>query len=531
MHSFTAPCSCLHASLCSFTELNPQVFPSITSIWRKQQRFLALNLVGETEKRGSLFGFNGNTRGYEKGLFCGWYGLVRRCKNWDDEGDVELEMEIFEFMKNSKKPEAFPSKKELVDAGRMDLVEAIVKRGGWLSLGWDLDEEEGTQENGIGDSGSLADCFQKSNNMQDSGVVSFFSDGSSHPASSSGRSLETETTKDEIGVEGILSRLQKQRNQTFGLGLGDKEDSTFLQSNDVKEDWHPKLSKDLTVTGLTKSSRLSSLSPEKTLYDDSKGRVSQKKSLPEIDGLTGSVKPEMWRAWSIQRAGSSDMDFEAAEFSSDEVGMGGSKDISKDKIIEIRESTSVPNNRKELNFQMEEISHNQIQSRLQDLELELSSVLHPLRPKANDIAIKEGHENSSDDLWKLSDAWEFQENEIMNAQDKLRSIRAKLSVLEGKIALAIIDAQKVVEQKQSRIDDAQRALCLLRPTCIIWPNTATEVLLAGSFDGWASKRKMEKSKTGIFSLCLQLYPGEYEIDPLRPTVRNNGYENNVLVIH
>lgn len=79
----------------------------------------------------------------------------------------------------------------------------------------------------------------------------------------------------------------------------------------------------------------------------------------------------------------------AAEFSSDEVGMGGSKDISKDKIIEIRESTSVPNNRKELNFQMEEISHNQIQSRLQDLELELSSVLHPLRPKANDIAIKE----------------------------------------------------------------------------------------------------------------------------------------------
>lgn len=44
-----------------------------------------------------------------------------------------------------------------------------------------------------------------------------------------------------------------------------------------------------------------------------------------------------------------------------------------------------------------------------------------------------------------------------------------------------------MEQKQSRIDDAQRALCLLRPTCIIWPNTATEVLLAGSFDGWASK--------------------------------------------
>lgn len=56
---------------------------------------------------------------------------------------------------------------------------------------------------------------------------------------------EMETTEDEIGVEGILSRLQKQRNLTFGLGLGDKEHSTFLPSSDGKEDWHPKLSTDL----------------------------------------------------------------------------------------------------------------------------------------------------------------------------------------------------------------------------------------------------------------------------------------------
>jgi len=46
----------------------------------------------------------------------------------------------------------------------------------------------------------------------------------------------------------------------------------------------------------------------------------------------------------------------------------------------------------------------------------------------------------SGDFLKLSDSWEFQENEIMNAQDKLRSIRAKLAVLEGKMALAIMYA-------------------------------------------------------------------------------------------
>jgi hypothetical protein len=48
-----------------------------------------------------------------------------------------------------KNPDAFPSKKELLEAGRMDLVDAIANRGGWLSLGWDLsDKDEEEQENG-----------------------------------------------------------------------------------------------------------------------------------------------------------------------------------------------------------------------------------------------------------------------------------------------------------------------------------------------------------------------------------------------
>ena len=47
-------------------------------------------------------------------------------------------------------------------------------------------------------------------------------------------------------------------------------------------------------------------------------------------------------------------------------------------------------------------------------------------------------ENSSSDLQKLSDAWEFQENELMHAQGRLQSIRAKLAVLEGKMALSVM---------------------------------------------------------------------------------------------
>jgi len=75
----------------------------------------------------------------------------------------------------------------------------------------------------------------------------------------------------------------------------------------------------------------------------------------------------------------------------------------------------------------------------------------------------------------------------------------------------------------------------------MWANPASEVLLVGSFDGWTSQRKLERtSERGMFTLNLRLYPGRYEIkfivdgvwknDPLRPTVYNNGHENNLLVV-
>ena len=123
---------------------------------------------------------------------------MRRCRDWDNEGDFALEAEILEFMKTSKKPEAFPSKKELVDAGRMDLVEGIMKKGGWLSLGWDLEEEEeGAKENGVSHPASMAaidsDSFQKnkasaSEEIQGSEVSTCPYDDK-ESASSSGRSL------------------------------------------------------------------------------------------------------------------------------------------------------------------------------------------------------------------------------------------------------------------------------------------------------------------------------------------------------
>lgn len=38
----------------------------------------------------------------------------------------------------------------------------------------------------------------------------------------------------------------------------------------------------------------------------------------------------------------------------------------------------------------------------------------------------------------FSDDWEFEETKVMHAQEELRTIRAKIAVLEGKVALEIM---------------------------------------------------------------------------------------------
>jgi len=38
-----------------------------------------------------------------------------------------------------------------------------------------------------------------------------------------------------------------------------------------------------------------------------------------------------------------------------------------------------------------------------------------------------------------------------------------------------------------KISKAQKALHMLKTTCVVWPNNASEVFLTGSFDGWSNK--------------------------------------------
>ncbi|GFZ00121.1 5'-AMP-activated protein kinase-like protein [Actinidia rufa] len=473
-------------------------------------------------------------RGFEdealRGLFvCCW------CKDWESEGDLALEVKILEFMKESEKPEVFPTKEELIDAGRMDLVEAIVKRGGWFSLGWDLGMRVRMRKRGFKKMG-LRDILMKirfenmelkryfdEDKFQENGIEvqkngrgggdcedlgRFGVSSVSLSPSSSGRSLEL-GDEDEMGIEGILSRLEKQRNLTFGIALGKNGHSTYALSKHGDES--PLGTSRITdSTDLGRNSILASVIPNKGVINNSGGKFSHKESVSDFDGSKNSLKPETWRTWSFQRAGFLEAEFEAGEINLNVDRMLAAKDASKEEMIAITNGSTEPLAKQKVS------SHNDIRTRLQHMELELASSFSLLKSKSEEVVTKDGHESSSNDLRQLSDAWEFQENEIMNAQGRLRSIRAKLAVLEGKMALAIIDAHKIVEGKQKKIDGGHRALQLLRDACIVWPNSASEVLLAGSYDGWTTQIKF-------------IVDGVWRIDPLRPIV-HHGYENNLLII-
>ncbi|XP_047331168.1 protein FLOURY ENDOSPERM 6, chloroplastic-like [Impatiens glandulifera] len=387
-----------------------------------------------------------------EGLFC--YGR----NDWN--GNSALEADLLKFMKNSENPGVFPSKKELVSGGRRDLAEAIVKQGGWLSMGWDLNKEDDDDDDQIIETA---------------------------PPSLSNGSIQV---KKITGIEGILERLEEERNLSFGIKLA-KNDSTVLLVNG-------------SSTGLHKDDIIE-------INENGNGK--------DIQTGLQDIEIELSPTLHSLRSNREEPALPKVEF----------QFVIDPKIVHLTFGIAHLTSRtcyKLMNY----MSAGQYDS--------FSAIL-----KMNIMYQDEEDEErglSCDDWQELSDAYEFQENEMMNAQDKLRSLFAKLAVLEGKTTLAFLDAQKVVLEKQRKVDNAKKAVKLIRSTCIVWPNSAFEVLLTGSFDGWTTQRRMERTSRGDFSIWLKLYPGNYEIkffvdnewriDPLRPTVYNDGYQNNLLIV-
>ncbi|WOL08858.1 hypothetical protein Cni_G17611 [Canna indica] len=419
---------------------------------------------------------------------------------------TDLEVQIYEFMEKSGTPNAFPTREDLIAAGGSDLVESIDVHGGRFAFGWDPDNSVVDDDTDSPQSGKVEirdqDVLEDSKDFQDQ-----FSDDSCKKGAIADCVIDSEDndsvassgmcTKKEVesvgsggGIEGILGRLEKQRNLYLAIYSWDvknvpEETGEFLL---LDEDGMSSLWFQFVTTIHMKKNSLFFTAADIVHIEDNK----------------------------ILNHGFLD------------------KDLKDPEMHKQTQNPAEANNRTNIS----DFYKNEIRLRLQQLEVDLASILYLLRSRGN-FLVFQGQETTTQEMNKFSDALEFQETEIINARDKLRSIRARTAVLEGKMALEIIEAKKLMEEKRRRFDSAQNALSLLRTVCILWPNSASEVLLAGSFDGWSSQRMMEKSSSGIFSLHLKLYPGRYElkflvdgewkIDPLRPVV-HNGYTNNLLII-
>uniref|UniRef100_A0A3B6IM94 AMP-activated protein kinase glycogen-binding domain-containing protein n=1 Tax=Triticum aestivum TaxID=4565 RepID=A0A3B6IM94_WHEAT len=425
----------------------------------------------------------------------------------------ELEAAIYDFMRRSDKPGAFPTRAELLAAGRADLAAAVESSGGWLSLGWSWSSDDDARRPAASTAGP--------------GV---------HPdyppeAGASGRAPNA--TADSVreagsgaGLEGMLTRLRRERERarppprSKNRAGGQGQNGALMNHN-----------------GAPSRSPTDGMYTRRIPVNGNIHRSHSQNGIPE-DNKSSSSANDAWRTWSLDKSRFSD--FEAAEIHP--LSRKPPKRADLDTVL-IEDDVPGPSNGVVINdYPSDHVDseRDEIHARFQNLEFDLADSLKTLRSRFDGVSSYMSNGEEADVVNGFSDDWEFEETKVMHAQEELRTIRAKIAVLEGKVALEIIDKNKIIEEKQTRLDEVEKALSELRTVSVVWPNPASEVLLTGSFDGWTSQRRMEQSEGGIFSYNLRLYPGRYEIkfivdgvwknDPLRPTVNNNGNENNLMIV-
>ncbi|KAL8218296.1 hypothetical protein R6Q57_021669 [Mikania cordata] len=184
--------------------ISPVVFNVELSIDFKIRPRVSFILVNNTRVCGCIELKETRTR-TGSGFYCEGYS--------DSEEELDLEREVLVFMKNSRNPNEFPTKKQLLDAGRVDLVDAITKTGGWLALGWDYSEDEIDFNDDVRELQTRLEEFQ---NVY-------------HPSSTSSHEMLAE---EDTGVEGILTRLEKHRTLSFDIHMEKNKHGVYASSKD-----------------------------------------------------------------------------------------------------------------------------------------------------------------------------------------------------------------------------------------------------------------------------------------------------------
>ncbi|KAK8444433.1 hypothetical protein SEVIR_9G135000v4 [Setaria viridis] len=348
----------------------------------------------------------------------------------------ELEEAIYDFMCRSAKPGAFPTREELVAAGRADLAAAVASSGGWLSLGWSPAGAEGAAprssggghpdyppETGVYHRDDLAPGSEDDSEWEEEEE----DEADEEEVSPSGRQPEMEETKEvtlKAGIEGMLTRLQRDRERARPPPRPEgRSDNGALAGNSGAPSH--------TAAGGRHSPR----TPENGSVH---GSHPQNGTLDGNNTLQSSSN-DAWQTWTL---GKSDLsDFEAAEvlpIESRRLSRHDEQDIALAQNDFHRSSNGVAVS--DYPSDGVDSERDEIHSRLQTLELDLSAALKTLRSRFDKVLSNMSNNNGATVLDDISDDWEFEETKVLQAQEELRSIRAKIAVLEGKMALEIMYA-------------------------------------------------------------------------------------------
>ncbi|XP_042493752.1 protein PTST homolog 3, chloroplastic isoform X2 [Macadamia integrifolia] len=144
------------------------------------------------------------------------------------------------------------------------------------------------------------------------------------------------------------------------------------------------------------------------------------------------------------------------------------------------------------------------------------------------------------------------ELELAQLKEQIEKEQGALSILQTKAETEMNKAQNLISAKDVELQAAEESLSGLKEVQVEYWTNGDNVEVAGSFNGWDHRIKMdlhisssainslESRKCRLWSTVLWLYPGVYEIkfivdghwmiDPKRETITRSNIQNNILKV-
>eukprot|EP00850_Spirogloea_muscicola_P013408 SM000091S24566 [mRNA] locus=s91:10407:14053:+ [translate_table: standard] len=417
-------------------------------------------------------------------------------------------MAVFRFMQQSSDPGAFPSRRQLLQAGRSDLADAILQAGGWLAIGWETDEEEAAR--GVAPASAAA--------RLPSGVANSPAErddpaAPSQPPDADGVDLGAASAAQNPGAAAVATAELDELRRSCGPP-STADDVVKAGNGTAKPTGSRRLKKQRGYWGFDEN-----VSRELRAFAKEAGHPS---TAPAQEEVYAARRMDLYHA--LKRRGGwgvvpqlfglhQDTTLTPGE-TGDKIAGPHRQQGTVARAPNLRPATSPMTDHRQATVRREQgLPHQSQRPLLRTVEAAVPTL-------------------------GVSESLEVREGIIQRTRSELRSTRAQVSALEGALAVEDWSTSSNPEAGDNLLAvDGHGSVHVTR---VVWPDPASTVFLTGSYDNWSTQTQLEKSNAGVFVATLQLCPGRYQIkfivdgvwrvDPRREIVYSDGHENNQLTI-